>query len=261
MSHDSPNRRKVLQSLAGGVSALTISTRKVKAAKSDSVTKYNSSDRGPISEKKRRELRNQYFDMDVEKQRDVFNRNAAKIFETLSSPVSENEVLSERVDDRYVESDWRIIEEPSIEAFPFNHGFASMGFGTWGGTPSASLRTHKWMKDFKLDLTVQPEINRAYMIVTQRFDPKDGDKHFVIEEQDNTIVSTTSSCYTSGVCKYEEVHIEACANDPGCWTTEVYCCPDSDDCYWGEVSTNECGGTGCCSGCRYHCFGGDCYSS
>lgn len=154
MSRDSPNRRKVLQSIAGGVSALTMSTRKVKAAKSDGVTKYSSSDRGQISEKKKRELRNKYFDMDVEKQRAVFNRNAEKIFETLSSPVSENEALAERVDDRYVDSDWQIIEEPSIDAFPFNQGFASMGAGTWRGTPSASLRTHKWMKDFELDLTV-----------------------------------------------------------------------------------------------------------
>lgn len=168
-------------------------------------------------------------------------------------------ISQKHVDDRYVESDWRIIESPSISVFPFNEGFASMGAGTWRGTPSASLRTYKWMKDFELNLTVQPEINRAYMIVTHRRGPEGGDKHFVVEEQDNTIV-TSSACYNEEVCKDEKLHVEGCAGEPGCFPTELYCCPDSNDCYWGQASWPKCGGT-CCPGCRYHCFGENCYSN
>lgn len=260
MSRNAPNRRKVLQSIAGGVSALTVSSRKVDAAKGESVDKYTSSDRGPISDQKETELRNKYFDMDVENQRRVFNKTAERIFEIFSSPVSDSEILSKQVDDRYVESDWRIIETPSISAFPFNNGFASMSAGTWNGTPSASLRTRKWMKDFELDLTVQPEINRAYMVVTQRMVPEDNNRHFVVEEQDNTIVSSSSACYTSSVCKDANLHVYACASKPGCYSTDVYCCPDSDDCYWGQPDYPRCGDT-CCPGCRYHCFGGNCYTN
>jgi hypothetical protein len=243
----------VLQSLAGGVTALAVSSRKVNAAKEQGVDKYNSSDRGPISDQKKTELRNKYFDMDVEKQRSIFNRHAAKLFQTFSSPVSDNEFLSEVVDDQYVEEDWRIIEEPSISVFPFRAGFASMDASTWNGTPSASLRVHKWTKDFKLSLTVQPEINRAYMVVSHRMETDSGSKHFIVEEQDNTLVLTSSSCYTSEVCKQETLHLTYCASDPGCFPTELYCCPDDDDCYWGQSQHSSCGET-CCSGCRYHCY-------
>ena len=258
MSHDDTNRRKVLQSLAGGVTALAVSSRKVSAAKGETADKYHSTDRGPISDQKETELVNKYFGMDVQKQRGVFNRHAAKVFQILSSPVSENEFLSEAVDDRYVEKDWRIIEESSISAFPFKEGFASMDAGTWRGTPSVSLRAHKWTKDFELSLTVQPEINRAYVVVTHRRDPDNGSKHFVLEEQDNTLVSTSSSCYTSSVCKDEYMHVDGCASEPGCFPTDVYCCPDDDDCYWGQSEWPKCGGT-CCPGCRYYCFDECCH--
>lgn len=94
MPQDSPNRRKVLQSIAGGVSSLTVSARKASAARGEDFDKYHSTDRGPISDQKKTELENKYFDMEVQKQRGVFNRHAAKLFQIFSSPVSKNENLS-----------------------------------------------------------------------------------------------------------------------------------------------------------------------
>lgn len=258
MTRKSPDRRNVLQSLAGGVTALTLGTGTVCGMEEkNGGPKYKSNNREPISDEKAKELREKYYGLDVRKQRGVFNRHATRLLQLFSSPVSDNEVLTKRVADRYVESDWRIIQKNSISAFPVNHGMASMGWGKWDGTPSASLRTHKWMKDFELTLTVQPEINRAYMTVDHRIDSEGGDEHFVIEEQDNQIVAS-SACIKDSACKEDSVHVEGCAASPGCYTTELYCCPENDNCYWGNVSSNLCGDT-CCSGCRYHCFGGSCY--
>lgn len=257
MKRNDIDRRTVLQSLAVGTTGVATSTRGVNATETKETQQYDSTDREPVSDEEARQLREYYYDLPVSEQRAIFDKHAKELLRMFSSPVSYNTLLSELVDDRYVESDWEILKEPSVSEFPFRNGFSSMGWGKWDGTLAASLRTHKWLKDFELTLVVQPEIDRAYMTVDHQIDPDTGSKHFVVEEQGNTIVSA-SSCYTSDAQKPDSVHLEGCASEPGCFFSDIYCCPDTDSCYWGNTGSLKSGDT-CCQNCRYHCFDGSCY--
>ncbi len=237
------NRRSLLKSLATSTGLAVVSG--TGTGQTQEERKYKD---------RKEELIDKYRRMDREDLIPIFNEHADTILSILAKPVDEVGILQKHAPKSYSEAGIQLIESPDITAFDFRFGHSSIVAEKKRDRLVVRLVARYTVPDYSLSLSVQPELNRSYVIIDFTFEDQAASENLIIEEKNNNINTTNSNCITATPCRNNQFHAWPCTHHPGCHKTEIYCCRDTETCWWGNNTRRSCDASYCESDdCRYHC--------
>lgn len=183
----------------------------------------------------------------------MFQAHADEVLTVLSQPTSSITGL-ESASSIDVSTERKLLSKPTVSAFDdelSTDGF-TCSIHVTDETYTAHLVVTKQFSNFELSVAVEPESNRSYAILESSGEKTTSetvsssttaDGAVLIEPANDDV--TTNACAEGNACKPTTQHIPGAPDDPACMIFSVYCCFDSNSCYWGTDNGQVCNCPAC----------------